>query len=61
MTARLLVAHNRREVINALSDARVRHTLIGCWISAEPERISWVSYLSELGDITRLTYYPDTP
>ena len=54
-----LTAQSRDEVTAALKDARDRHALVACWVTLDPHRISWVAYLTELGDVARLTYYPD--
>ena len=59
MTPKVLIAHNRCDVINAYNDARTRHTLIGCWISPDDLHVSWVCYRTALGDFARLMFYPD--
>jgi hypothetical protein len=58
---RLIEAHTKTEVTNALTDARARHTFVGCHVSAERDRISWVSYRIPGGEVERLTFYPDLP
>lgn len=54
-----LSAISRQDVLSALTDASSRHALIACWISADPDKTSWVSYLTHQGSIALLTFTPD--